>query len=65
MSEATDHTTDESRGPKYIGLTCPKCFTRHGIPIPPDVEMYSGVEIGCGCGNNIVFVIGELELIEE
>ena len=47
----------------YIGLTCPVCFTMHGIPIPDDAELYAGVDVSCGCGKNIVLITGELNLV--
>jgi hypothetical protein len=49
---------------KFIGLSCPRCYTRHTIPIPDGFEESStGCNISCGCGKNIVLIIGELNLM--
>ena len=50
----------------FIGLSCPRCLTRHTIPIPDGFEENgAGCDVSCGCGKDILLVIGEIELIEE
>jgi len=57
-------TPKDLKEKKMVAILCPQCFTWHGVPIPKKPEEYGGVDLFCGCGKNMVYVTGEMELIE-